>query len=163
MLVIFQAFSDIDTSRTRFQAQPATKTKKSFQCILKIQFFCENKNRGQRSCIAHVSAEDMLKSPMVIIWTNLVVFKHPMPHTKFQGHRPFGSGEEDFFKVSTIYGHDGNLSHVTRTVWTNFRSPIPWRLHMKFGFSQLSGFWGEDVWRVLATGDGRRRPTYPIS
>ena len=28
-----------------------------------------------------------------------------MLHTKFQGHRPFGSGEEDSFKVFTIYGH----------------------------------------------------------
>ena len=36
--------------------------------------------------------------PRVIIWTNLVVFEHPMLHTKFQGHQRFGSGEEDFFK-----------------------------------------------------------------
>ena len=28
---------------------------------------------------------------------NLVVLEHPMTHTKIQGHRPFGSGEEDFF------------------------------------------------------------------
>ena len=39
-----------------------------------------------------------------------------MLHTKFQGHQPFGSGEEDFFKVFTIYGHGGHLGHVTRTV-----------------------------------------------
>ena len=36
-----------------------------------------------------------------------------MLHTKFQGHRPFGSGEEDFFKVSIIYGDGGHLGHVT--------------------------------------------------
>ena len=31
-----------------------------------------------------------------------------MRYTKFQGYRPFGSGEEeDFFKVFTIYGHVG--------------------------------------------------------
>ena len=35
--------------------------------------------------------------PIVIIWTNLVVLEHEMLHTKIQGHRPFGSGEEDFF------------------------------------------------------------------
>ena len=29
-----------------------------------------------------------------------------------------------------LYGHGGHLGHVTRTVWTNFPSPIPWRLHM---------------------------------
>ena len=39
-----------------------------------------------------------------------------MLNTKFQGHRPFGSGEEDFFKVFTIYGHGGHLGHGTRTV-----------------------------------------------
>ena len=34
--------------------------------------------------------------------------------------------------VFTIYGRGSHLGHVTWTVWTNFRSPIPWRLHMKF-------------------------------
>ena len=28
-----------------------------------------------------------------------------MPHTKFHGNRLARSGEEDFFKVFTIYGH----------------------------------------------------------
>ena len=32
--------------------------------------------------------------PRVIIWTNLVVLEHLMLHTKFQGHLPFGSGED---------------------------------------------------------------------
>ena len=67
-----------------------------------------------------------------------------MLHTNFQGHPPFGYGEEDFFKVFTIYGHGGHFGHVTWTAWTNFRSPIPWRLHMKFDFDWPSGFW-EDV------------------
>ena len=39
-----------------------------------------------------------------------------MLHTKFQGHRPFGSGEEDFFKIFTIYGHGGLLDHVTWSI-----------------------------------------------
>ena len=34
----------------------------------------------------------------VIIWTNLVVLEHPMLHTNFQGHRPFGSRDEDFLR-----------------------------------------------------------------
>ena len=41
-----------------------------------------------------------------------------MFHTKFQGDRSFGSGEEDFlsfFKVFTIY-EQGHLGNVTRTV-----------------------------------------------
>ena len=33
--------------------------------------------------------------------------------TKFLGHRSIGSGEEDFFKVFTIYGHGGHVGHVT--------------------------------------------------
>ena len=36
-----------------------------------------------------------------------------MLHAKFQDHRPFGSGEEEVFKVFTIYGHGGHLGHVT--------------------------------------------------
>ena len=36
-----------------------------------------------------------------------------MLHTNFHGNRLAGSGEEDFFKVFTIYGHDGHLGHVT--------------------------------------------------
>ena len=36
-----------------------------------------------------------------------------MLHTKFRGNRPTGSGEEDCFKVFTIYGNGGYLGHVT--------------------------------------------------
>ena len=57
--------------------------------------------------------------PRVIIWTKLVVLEDSMLHTKIQGHRPFGSGEE-IFKVFTIYGHGGHLGHVTWTIWTTF-------------------------------------------
>ena len=77
---------------------------------------------------------------MVIIRINLVVLEQPMLHTNFQGHRPFGSEEEDFCKVFTIYGHGGHLGHVTWTVCTKFCSPIPWRFHMKFDFDLPSGF-----------------------
>ena len=81
----------------------------------------------------------------VIVWIKFVVLEHPLLHTKFQGHQPFGCREEDFFKVFTTYGHGSHLGHVTRSVWTNFCSPIPWRFYMKFGFNRPSGFWGEDV------------------
>ena len=37
-----------------------------------------------------------------------------MLHTKCQGHRPSGSGEEGFQMVSTIYGCGGHLGHVTK-------------------------------------------------
>ena len=42
--------------------------------------------------------------PTVIIWTNLVVLMNPMQHTKFQGHWPFGSGEEDFLRFLPYIG-----------------------------------------------------------
>ena len=34
---------------------------------------------------------------------------------------------------------------VTWTIYINFRSPFPRRLHIKFGFDWPSGFSGEDV------------------
>ena len=67
-----------------------------------------------------------------------------MLHTKPQGQWPFGSGEEDFLRVFTTHGRGGHLGHVTQTPRTNFRSPFPLRLHMKFGFDWPSGF-GEDL------------------
>ena len=54
----------------------------------------------------------------VIIWTNLVVLEYPMLHTNFQGHRLFGSREEDYL---TRYGR----GYVTWTIWTNFPFPHP--------------------------------------
>ena len=67
-----------------------------------------------------------------------------MLHAKFQDHRTSGSGEE-FFKVFTIYGHGGHLGHVTLTIYINFRSPVPRRLHMKFGLDWPSSLREEDV------------------
>ena len=68
-----------------------------------------------------------------------------MQHTKFRENRPAGSGEEDFYRVFTIYGRGGHLCHVTSTIYINFCSPFPRRLHIKFGFDWPSGFGGEDV------------------
>ena len=68
-----------------------------------------------------------------------------MLHTKFHGNQPACSGEEDFLRVFTIYGHGGHLGHVTWTIYTNFCFPFPRRLHIKFGFDWPSGFRGEDV------------------
>ena len=68
-----------------------------------------------------------------------------MLHIKFCENRPAGSGEEDFLKVFTIYGRGGHLGNVTWTIYINFRSPFPRRLHIKFCFDWPSGFRGEDV------------------
>ena len=80
-----------------------------------------------------------------------------MLHTKSQGYRPSGSGEEDFLRVFTIYGRGGHLGHVTKTIWTNFRSPILRSLHMKYKFNWPSSFRGEDVWKCWRTTDDGRR------
>ena len=67
-----------------------------------------------------------------------------MLHAKFQDHRTYGSGE-DFVKIFTIYRHGGRLGHVTWTIYINFLSPLPRRLHIKFGVDWPSGFRGVDV------------------
>ena len=68
-----------------------------------------------------------------------------MLHTKFRENLPAGSGEEDFLSVCTIYGRGGHLGHVTQMPRTNFRSPYPRRLNIKFCFDRASGFEEEDV------------------
>ena len=69
-----------------------------------------------------------------------------MIHTKFQGHWSVGSGEEDFFKVFTIYGHGGHVGHVTQLICINYHSHSPSSFHMNFGskspncFSEKTSF-----------------------
>ena len=60
--------------------------------------------------------------------------------TKFRENRPAGSGEEDFCRVFTIYGHGGHLGHVTRIMSTNFRYLVPESFHTKFSSEWLSSF-----------------------
>ena len=67
-----------------------------------------------------------------------------MLHAKFQDHRTSGFWRRRFLNVFTIYWHGGHLGHVTWTIYINFGSPFPRRLHIKFGFDWLSGF-GEDL------------------
>ena len=49
-------------------------------------------------------------------------------------------GEEDFWRVFTIYGLGGHLGHVTLMPRTIFCSSYPLRLHTRFSFDWLSGF-----------------------
>ena len=51
---------------------------------------------------------------MVIIYINYDGQESQMLHTNFSENRPTGSGEEDFLRVFTIYGHGGHLGHVTK-------------------------------------------------
>ena len=43
-------------------------------------------------------------TPRSSFWTLLIVLEYPMLHTKFQGHRSIGSGEEDFFRFLPYMG-----------------------------------------------------------
>ena len=55
-----------------------------------------------------------------------------MLHTKFHENQPAGSGEEDFLKVFTIYGHGSHLGHVTRSMLIKFHFLVPESFHTKF-------------------------------
>ena len=63
-----------------------------------------------------------------------------MPHAKFRDNQTFGSGKEYFLRFFTIYGRGSHLGHVTKMSRTNFRSPYPRRLQIKFGFDWPGGF-----------------------
>ena len=63
-----------------------------------------------------------------------------MLHTKSRENRIAGSGEEDFSVVFTIYERGGHLGHVTQISRSNFCSPYPWMLHIKFHFDWPCGF-----------------------
>ena len=52
-----------------------------------------------------------------------------MLHTKFRGNRSAGSGEEDFQRVSTIYGHGSHLDHVTSIISSDFHFLVPESFH----------------------------------
>ena len=63
-----------------------------------------------------------------------------MLHTKFRGNRPTGSGEEDFWRVFTIYGRGGHLSHVTSIMSSDFRFHVPESFHTKFSSDRQGSF-----------------------
>ena len=63
-----------------------------------------------------------------------------MLHTKFRGNWPAGSGEKDFWRVFTIYGHGGHLGHVTSIMSSDFHFLVLESFHTKFGSDQHSSF-----------------------
>ena len=62
--------------------------------------------------------------------------------------------EKRFLKGFTIYGHDGHLDHVTWTIYTNFGSPCPRRLHIKY-----LALIGQVVSEKIFENGGRRQTT----
>ena len=63
-----------------------------------------------------------------------------MLHTMFRGNRPAGSGEKDFWRVFTIYGHGAHLGHVTSIMSSDFHFLVLESFHTKFGSDQHSSF-----------------------
>ena len=63
-----------------------------------------------------------------------------MLHTKFHGNRPAGSGEDDFYRIFTIYGHGSHLGHVTSIMSSDFHFLVPESFHKKFGSERHSSF-----------------------
>ena len=63
-----------------------------------------------------------------------------MLHTKFRGNRPAGSGEKDFWRVFTKYGHGGHLGHVTSIMSSDFHFLVLESFHTKFGSDRHSNF-----------------------
>ena len=63
-----------------------------------------------------------------------------MLHTKFRGNHPAGSGEEEFCRVSTIYGRGGHLGHVTSILSSNFHFLVPESFRTKFCSERYSSF-----------------------
>ena len=63
-----------------------------------------------------------------------------MLHTKFRGNRSVGSGEEDFQRFSTIYGHGGHLGHVTSIMSSDFHFLVPESFHKQFDTDPQSSF-----------------------
>ena len=63
-----------------------------------------------------------------------------MLHTKFRGNRTAGSGEKDFWRVFTIYGHGGHLGHVTSIMSSDFHFLVLESFQTKFGSDQHRSF-----------------------
>ena len=63
-----------------------------------------------------------------------------MLHTKFCENQPAGSGEEDFLRIFTIYGHGGHLDHVTSIMSSDFHFLVPESFHTKFRSERPSSF-----------------------
>ena len=67
-----------------------------------------------------------------------------MLNAKFQNHRTFSSGEEDFKGFYHIWAWWPSLSCDLDHLY-NLSFSFPRTLHIKFGFDWPSGFRGEDV------------------
>ena len=81
---------------------------------------------------------------MVIIYTNFVQPESSMLYAKFQDHRTSGSDGNlcKFLPYMAIWRQSRacELDHLYKLLF-----PLPWKIHMKFGYDWLSSFRGEDL------------------
>ena len=77
-------------------------------------------------------------------YINFVELENILLHAKFHDHTTISSVGENFW-VFTINEHGGHLGHVTYTIYNDFLSYFPRRLHIKFGIDWPIGFKEEDV------------------
>ena len=101
--------------------------------------------------------------PRVIIWTKLVAFEHPMLHTKFQSHQPFGSGE-DFLRFLHIWAWRPSWS-CDQDRLNKFSFPRPKEAPYEIGpvVSEEKMLENVDIHTTYIHTYGRRRPAYLIS
>ena len=71
-----------------------------------------------------------------------------MLHTMFREKWPTGSGE-DFLVFFIFCGRVCHLGHVTQISLSNFGSPYPWILYIKFYFDWPNGFREEDLEKIF--------------
>ena len=72
-----------------------------------------------------------------------------MLHTKILGHRSIDARKEKFSKVFTIYGHSGNLGHVTLFITKNFSFPFSYKHSYKIWFQMTKEFLRKKKQQIL--------------
>ena len=99
---------------------PSLSTFRSQAAIVSVNHFPTGKPKLQNLTLPYINQS----KPRVIIWANSNYDgqESQMLHTTFRGNRSAGSGEEDFWMDFTIYGHGGNLGHVTSIMVINILS-----------------------------------------
>ena len=80
-----------------------------------------------------------------------------MLHTKPQGYWPFDSGEDDFLRVFTIYGHGGHLGSCDPDPANKLSFPHPTEAPYEIGLQLDHRFWGR---RSLKMVDGQTEHAY---
>ena len=68
-----------------------------------------------------------------------------MPHSKFRGNRPAGSGGDDFLRAFTTYRFGGHLGQVTSIMSSDFHFLVSESFYTKFGYDRHSCFWENKV------------------